>query len=143
MAAFVKFEKFTENLAKGVHGDINAAGTVWKAYLSNTAPNAASHTVKADIAEITNQNGYAAPVDIQQTVSRSGGTTSVVAVDIVITSNTGNVGPFRYVIIYDDTPTSPADPLVGYYDRGAAITLDGTNGDTFTIDFGAALMTIA
>ena len=41
---------------------------------------------------------------------------------------------FRYVVIYNDTPTSPADPIVGYYDYGSSLTLN--DGDTFTIDIG-------
>lgn len=139
MATYVKFEQFVEDLAKGVH-QLHAAGHTLKAYLSNTAPNAATNAVKGDLAEITNQNGYTAPVDIQNDVSRSGATLTLTAVDIVITA-TGAVGPFQYVVIYNDTPTSPADPLVCYFDYGSSITM--ANGETFTIDFGASLATLA
>ena len=45
----------------------------------------------------------------------------------------GTVGPFRYVVIYDDTVAT--DPLVGYYDYGSSITLN--SGDSFTVDFDA------
>ena len=45
----------------------------------------------------------------------------------------GGVRPFRYVYVYSDTPTSPADPLIGYYDYGSSITL--ANGETLTVDF--------
>jgi hypothetical protein len=44
-------------------------------------------------------------------------------------------------VVYNDTPTSPADPLIGYYDYGSAITLQ--IGESLTIDFGASLLTIA
>ena len=54
--------------------------------------------------------------------------------DIVLTA-TGAVGPFRYVVIYNDTPTSPADPLIGWYDYGSSISL--ASGETFTVDFDA------
>jgi hypothetical protein len=60
--------------------------------------------------------------------------------DLTLTA-TGSVGPFRYVVIYDDTPTSPADPLVCWYDYGSSITL--ANGETFVIDFGANLFTLS
>jgi hypothetical protein len=140
MASFVKFEKASEDIAKKVH-NFAAAGDTLKVYLSNTAPNAATMSVKADLAEITNQNGYTAPVDIQNDVSRSGGTTSVTAVDVVVTASGGAVGPFRYAVIYNDTPTSPADPLLGYYDYGGAVTLN--SGESFTVDFGAALFTLS
>jgi hypothetical protein len=42
------------------------------------------------------------------------------------------VGPFRYVVLYNDDPTSPADPLIGWYDYGSDVTLQDT--ETFTID---------
>jgi hypothetical protein len=50
------------------------------------------------------------------------------------------VGPFRYAVIYNDTPTSPADPLIGYYDYTSAVTLQ--IGESFTVDFGASLLTL-
>lgn len=140
MAAFNKFEVFSENLAEGVH-NFDAAGHTVNIYLSNTAPNAATHAVKADIAEIATGNGYAGPQDTQNSTSRTGGTTSVVGVDNVITASGGSVGPFRYVVLYNDTPTAPADPLIGWWDYGSAITL--ADGETFTTDFAASMLTIA
>ena len=41
----------------------------------------------------------------------------------------------RYAVLYNDTPTSPADPLIGWYDYGASITLADT--ETLTVDFDA------
>ncbi len=141
MAAYNKFQVFPEDLAEGVH-QLQAAGHTLKAYLSNATPSASLDAVKADLAEISGGNGYTAGGhDIQNDTSRSGGTLSVLAVDIVITASGGTVGPFQYVVIYNDTPTSPADPLMCWYDYGSAITLQ--IGETFTIDFGAALATIA
>ncbi len=61
--------------------------------------------------------------------------------DIVFTASGGAIGPFRYAILYNDTPTSPADPLIGYWDYGSSITLADT--ETFTVDFGATLFTLA
>lgn len=138
MASYVKFYSFNTELGKGTH-QLHAAGHTFKVYLSNTAPNVSTHTVKADLAEITNQNGYTAPVDIQNDYTGSGGVGTMTAVDVVITA-TGAVGPFRYVVIYNDTPTSPADPLQCYFDYGSALTL--ASGETFTVDFGASLLTI-
>lgn len=138
MASFVKFEAFSEHLAEKVH---NLDADTLKVYLSNTAPNVATHAVKADLAEISGGNGYTAGGhDTQNATSRSGGTTSITGVDIVITAS-GAVGPFRYAVLYNDTPTSPADPLIGYWDYGSAISL--ASGETFTIDFGASMLTVA
>jgi hypothetical protein len=139
MASFVKFEVFAEDLANGVH-DLFGTDHVLKFYLSNTAPNVATHEVKADIAEIATGNGYTGPVDIDNDGTRSGGTVTIAVTDKVVTA-TGNVAQFRYAIIYNDTPTSPADPLIGYYDYGGPIDL--VNGETFTLDFTASLLTVA
>lgn len=141
MAAATKFECFSEHLAEKVH-DLNA-DTI-KNLLTNTAPNAATNTVKADLTEIGAGNGYTAGGnDTQNATSRTGGTTTVTAVDIVVTASGGSIGPFRYVVAYNDTPASaPVDPLVEYWDYGSSITL--LDGETFTQDFGASgLMTIA
>lgn len=139
MAAFNKFEAFSEHLAEKVH-DLNA-DTI-KAYLSNGAPDAAADAVKADLAEIAGGNGYTAGGhDTQNITSRTGGVTSVVATDIVITAAGGAVGPFRYAPHYNDTPSSPADPLIGWWDYGSAITLN--DGESFTIDYGASMFTLS
>ena len=138
MAVFNKFDIFTEDLAEKVH-DLNA-DTI-KAYLSNTAPSTSLDAIKADLAEIAGGNGYTAGGhDTQNVTSRAAGVTSVVGTDIVITAAGGTVGPFQYVPIYNDTPTAPADPLIGWWDYAAALTLQ--IGESFTIDFGASMFTL-
>ena len=142
MASFVKFRQFVEDLAAGVHtAALNADTDTLKIYLTNAAPDVDADAVKADLAEITNENGYTAPVDAQNAATISTGTITVAGTDVVITASGGTVGPFRYVVLYNDTPTSPADPLIGYWDYGSSITLQA--GETFTTDFGASLFTIA
>jgi hypothetical protein len=47
-----------------------------------------------------------------------------------------SVGPFRYVVLYADAPTSPtADPLIGYWEYVSSITLQV--GETLKVDFDA------
>jgi hypothetical protein len=142
MASYVKFQQFVEDLGKGVH-QLHAAGHTLKVYLTNATPNVATHAVKGDLAEITNENGYTAPVDIQNDYSESSGTGTVSAVDVTITASGGTVGPFRYAVVYNDTPTSPVDPLICYWDYGdPGLTLQ--DGESFEIDFsGDSLLTIA
>jgi hypothetical protein len=65
----------------------------------------------------------------------------VTGVDITFTASGGSIGPFRYAILYNDTPTSPADPLIQYWDYGSNVTL--ADGESFTVDFGSSLLTIA
>jgi hypothetical protein len=138
MAAFVKYETFTENLSEKVHDlDLDTI----KVLLTNTAPNVATHATKADVTEISAGNGYTAGgTDTQNATSRTGGITSITGVDIVFTASGGTIGPFRYAILYNDTPTSPADPLIGYWDYGANVTLQSS--ETFTVDFGTSMFTI-
>ena len=131
MAAYNKFQQFVEDLAKGVH---NFGTHAIKVYLSNTAPNAANHKVKADIAEISAGNGYTAGGEsVQAALSRSGGTVTVSGTRVIWTASGGSIGPFRYVILYNDTPTNPADPLIAWWDYGSSITL--SDGESFTVRF--------
>jgi hypothetical protein len=140
MAAYNKIEDFVEQLCLAKH-DFSAAGHVFKVYASNTAP-LATNTVKADVAEITAQNGYpAGGSDVQNTLSETGGTATVAGTDVVWTASGGSFGPLRYIILYNDTQTSPADPLVAWWDYGSSVTVNA--GETFTVDFGASIFTLA
>lgn len=134
MASFNKIQGWVGYLGLAA---INLNTDVLRVYLSNATPSASADDVKGDIAEITNQNGYTAPVDIQNAYSEAAGVGTLTAVDVVVTA-TGAVGPFQYVPIYDDTHAS--DVLMGWYDYGSALTL--ANGETFTVDFGASLATL-
>ncbi len=141
MASFNKYQQFVEDLGNKVH-DLVGTNDTLKVMLSNTAPNAATHAVRADATEISGGNGYTSGgTDTQNDGTESGGTLTVTGVDVVFTASGGPIGPFRYVILYNDTPTSPADPLIGWWDYGSAVTLADT--ETFTVDFGASLFTIA
>lgn len=140
MVAYNKFQDFTEQLCSGKH-DLTAAGHVVKAYLSNATPSASLDTVKADLAEITAQNGYTAGgEDAQNALSESAGTTTLTAVDIVWTSSGAGFGPLQYFAQYNDTQTSPADPLINWWDYGSAIT--PATGETLTLNYGASYATL-
>lgn len=140
MATFNKFQDYVQQALTAVH-NWTAAGHQFDVYLSNATPSASADAVKADLAEITNQNGYTAPQDVQNDMTETGGTATVTAVDVTITASGGSYGPFQYVVLDNDTPTSPADPLVGWWDYGSALTV--LDGESFTVDFGASLATLA
>lgn len=137
MATFTFFDEFKKYLGDGTI-DLDTHAFKWM--LTNTAPNAGTNTVKADITEISAGNGYTAGGSSAASVTwaETGSGTGIwqfTCADLVFTASGGDFAQARYVVLYDDTPTSPADPLVGYLDYGAAFTL--TNGNTLTIDVGA------
>lgn len=130
-----KVERYSEDLSKAVH---NFSTHVFKVLLTNSAPNAATVAVRADITELSAANGYAAGgATVTATVSRTGGTTKIVFTDPVFTASGGAIGPFQYAVLYNDTPTSPADPLIQIYNRGSAVTIP--DGSTYTLDLDASL----
>lgn len=133
MASYNKFEQFVEDLIDGVH-DFDAH--TFKVYLTNATPDAAADGVKADLAEISAGNGYTAGGTATSiTPSETGGVAKIVGTDVVFTASSGTIGPFRYAVLYNDTPSSPADPLIAWWDYGSAITLQDT--ETLTVDFHA------
>jgi len=134
MATFNKFNAFVENLAEGVH---NLQTGQLVVALTNTLP-VAGNAVLADITQIAYTNLSSRNVTTSSS-TQSSGTYSLVCDDLVLTAS-GAVASFRYVILYNDTPTSPADPLIGWYDYGSTVTM--ANADTFTVDFGATVLTI-
>lgn len=129
MAAFNKLNQFVQDLANKKH-DLSA--DVIKVMLSNTAP-VAANAIKTDITEIAAGNGYTAGGTQATTTSstQTSGTEKLILADVVFTAS-GAVGPFRYVIMYNDTQTTPAKPLIGWYDYGSSISL--ANLETFTVD---------
>lgn len=138
MATFNKFETFAGDVGNGVH-DLNDDAV--SIYLTNAAPSASADSVKADLAEISTGNGYTGPIDISAAYSEASGTGTLTGTDQTVTASGGSVGPFQYVVLFNNTPTTPADPLIGWWDYGSAVTL--ADGESFTTDFGASILTVA
>jgi hypothetical protein len=99
----------------------------------------ATNSVLADLTQIAYTNLSARTLTTASS-SQTTGTYSLALNDLTLTASGGSVATFRYVVIYDDTPTSPADPLVCWYDYGANVTL--ASGESLLIDFGSSLFTL-
>jgi len=134
MASFNKVNDFVVN---AVHNMDLASDTLAVA-LTNTAPGSESSNPTSDglgivgnLTQISYSNCSSRTLTTSSS-SQSGGVYKLVVADLTLTAS-GTVGPFRYIYIFDDTVTSPADPIIGYYDYGTSLTLN--NGDTFTLDF--------
>ena len=135
MATFNKVNDFVENMA---HGVLNLSTNQLVVALSNTAPGsesspptASGNGVLANVTQVSYANLSSRNITTSSSAETSG-TYRLILTDLVLTAS-GSVGPFRYVYVYSDTPTSPADPIIGYYDYGSSITL--ANGETLTFDF--------
>ncbi len=140
MVAGNKFNDTVDQVGLAKH-DFSAAGHVFKAMLTNTAP-VAANALKADLTEITPENGYVAGGDdIQNTWVESGGTATLDGTDVVFQASGGTIGPFRYLAIYNDTQATPAKPLFLWYDHGTSITLQ--DGETFTYSITTNIATLS
>jgi len=138
MASYNKFRSFVEDVAEKVHNLGADALTIALTAAANAPVN--TNTVLANLTQISYTNLSTRVVTITGS-SQTAGTYSLVGTDLVLTSSGGTTGPLRYVVLYNDTPTSPADPLIGWWDYGSDITLADT--ETLTIDFGSSILTIA
>lgn len=129
MATWNKFNQFVEDIAHGVHDLETDALTV---ALTNSAP-VATNTILANITEVSYTN-CSSRVPTISSSGQTSGTYKLVLADLTLTASGGSVGPFQYVVLYNDTPSSPADPLIGWYDYGGSgVTL--ADGETLLIDF--------
>lgn len=131
MPAFNKFNAFAKDVAEGKH---NLASNQLKIALTNTAP-VATNSVLADLTEISYTNLSSRNVTTSSS-TQTAGVYKLTLADLVLTASGGSVGPFRYAVLYNDTQTSPAKPLLGWIDYGSAMTLQ--NGETLTVDFDQA-----
>lgn len=144
MAAFNKFQITCQNFGRGV---MNLNSDVSKVALSNTTVVNTNQTL-SNITQISSGGGYTTGGDTvpNTAYSQSSGTATFIGDSITWTGSGGGMGPFQYVVIYDDTPTSPADPLVGWWDYGSAISLAA--GETFqwkpnNASTGGSILTLA
>lgn len=134
MATFNKFNAWAENMVEVA----NLGTDQFTIALTNTAP-VAANSVLADITEISYTNLTSRNITTTSS-SQTGGVYTLVFQDLTLTAS-GSVPSFRYVVIYDNTPTSPLDPVVSWFDYGSSITM--ANDQTFTVDFTGAAITLS
>lgn len=136
MAAYTKFQPFVEKLCEKAH-NLGSDQLVVALCAAANAP-VATNGVLADLTQISYTNLSSRNITTSSS-SQSSGTYSLVLNDLVLTASGGAVATFRYVVIYNDTATN--DELIAFYDYGSNVTMADT--ETFTIDFGANLFTLA
>lgn len=131
MATYNKINQFVADICQKVHNLSTSADALTVALTAAANAPVATNTVLANLTEVSYTNLSTRALVISAS-SQTSGTFTLKITDLVLTAS-GTVATFRYVVIYNDTPTSPADPLIAWYDYGSNVTLN--NGDTFTLDF--------
>ena len=129
MATYQKINDFVEQLGLAVH-NLNTH-TLKIALARSTDPPTAADTILANITQPTG-TGYA-PIDTLNTWAEASGTGTLTGTKCVFTAGAGDWQTFRYVMLYNDDATSPADALVAFWDYGADLQL--LNGETFSVKF--------
>ena len=137
MATYNKINQTVEDWLHGVYSGDTDQFTVALTAAAN-AP-VATNSVLADLTEVSYTNLSTRNLTTA-TSSETTGTYTQLFSDLVLTAS-GAVATFRYVVIYNNTPTSPADPLLCWYDYGSDLTL--ASGETLTIDFTTSTFTVA
>lgn len=135
------YQKFNQTVEDKEHGVYDTATDQFVVALT-TAANApvAGNSVLADLAQISYTNLSSRNLTTS-TSAQTGGTFTQLFADLVLTASGGPVATFRYIVIYNDTPTSPVDPLHNFYDFGSDLTL--ADGETLTIDFTTSTYTVS
>lgn len=136
-ATFFHFNRFFVDIGNGVH---NFSTHQLRLYLSNEAPSATADAVKADLAEIATGNGYSGPILL--TTTSWGLTSGALPTKLILedpptlTATGGAIATFQYVVLYNDTPSSPLDPLIGCWAYTSPVSLQ--SGESFKIDLSQA-----
>ena len=137
--AWVFYNKFHEYRGDGT---IDLDDDTFKVILvaSGYTPSTSGHSTYADITnELSTANGYTNGGQSLTSVTwtESGGTATFDAANPSWTASGGAITA-RYAVIYDDTPSSPANPLVAYclLDNSPA-DVTANDGAAFTINLHA------
>ena len=125
-SAFFKFNSFTEAVAEKVH---NLGADQLEGALTNTLP-VNTNTQLSNITQITYTNLNARTVTVSGS-AQTAGVYKLSITDKTLTSTGGSTGPFRYVVLFNQTATN--DELIGWYDYGSSITLG--DGESLLLNF--------
>ena len=125
-SSFNKFNSFVEAVAEKVH---NLGSDTLELALTNTAP-VNTNTQLSNITQITYTNLNARTLTVSGS-SQTAGVYKLTIADKTLTSTGGSTGPFRYVVLFNQTATN--DELIGWYDYGSSITLG--DGESLVVNF--------
>jgi len=129
MTAFVKFDLFVDAVAKKKH-NLATDSLVVALVASANAPNPATFDTLSDLTQIAYTFCSSRAVTVVSAVTTAG-VFELTANDLTLTATGGVVGPFRYVVLYNDTAAN--DDLIGYWDYGSDTSIP--DGDSINLVF--------
>ncbi len=133
-ATFIAYDTFKRDL---INGTIDVDGDTFISGLSSSSytPARTTHETVSDITNELSGNGYSRQTLSSVALSEPAtGTWMFDSADPVFTASGGSIVA-RWYWVFDDTPTSPADPLCHYGlidDTPADVTV--TTGNTLTLE---------
>jgi hypothetical protein len=134
------YNNFKEQVMEGIFNLASGGHTLKQILLTGHTPDIDADTVYADVSaeEYGSGSGYTAggaTVGSQDVTQDNTNDQGVFDAADVLWSSLGALSPATpsHTIMFDDTPTSPADPLICYWELGAT----ATNGGNYTLQFGA------
>lgn len=134
MATYNKFNSFVEAICEKTHDLGNDIIKVALTSASNAPTASGSFLGNLSVASVANLDTVTVTISNS---SQTSGTYTAVATDLTMTAS-GPVGPFQFVVLYNDTAAN--DELICWYDYGSEITM--ASGDTFKLDFGTELFSL-
>lgn len=135
------FNQLHEDLPHGVHDWNN--DTLKIALCAAASPPVVGNSILGDITEISYSNVVtdgAGGRELASASEGSDGSYELSLTDLKITATGGAIAAFRYVVIYNDTQSSPVKPLIMFYDYGSDLTLGDT--EFLDLDFAATTITL-
>ena len=136
MVAATKFYQVVEDKEEGVY--VSSTDQFVVALTTHANIPLVTNSVLADLTEVSYTNLSTRNIGTTSS-GQTTGTFTQLLTDLTLTAS-GAVATFRHVVIYNDTPTSPANPLVFWYDYGSDLTL--ASGETLLLDWTTSSWTV-
>ena len=135
------YNAFKEDILKGVHNLASGGDSLKITLHTGYTPNIDTHAVWADVSatEYSTGSGYTAggsTLGSQAVTADDANDRALFDAADVTWSSLGPLSPATpsHAIIWNDTPTTPADPLICYIELGVT----ATNGGNYTIQFSSS-----
>lgn len=136
MATYTKFDQFCLDLINGAH---QLATHALNTMLVNSPAPVFTNSIKADLTEVANGGGYTTGGILVTGLGTSKAGTNPATSKLLTTFNpvwTGSAPSgftFRYAVLFNNTQTTPAKPLIAFWDYGTSQTV--AVGETLTVDY--------